>query len=73
MRHLPRPLLAQIHEKLLAIAADPYGQHANAKKLTGQPGYRLRIGDWRVVYELADERLVVLIVRIAPRGQIYKR
>lgn len=50
-----------------------HGQHNNARKRVGQPGFRLRIGDWRVVYELEDDRLVVLVVRIAPRGQVYKR
>lgn len=73
LRNLPKPLLAQIHDKLQAVAANPHGQHNNAKKLVGQPGFRLRIGDWRVVYELEDDRLVVLVVRIAPRGQVYKR
>ena len=57
----------------VGVDTNPHGQHNNAKKLVGQPGFRLRIGDWRVVYELEDDRLVVLVVRIAPRGQVYKR
>ncbi len=72
LRNLPKPLIAQVHDKLRSVAADPYGQHNNVKKLAGQPGYRLRIGDWRVMYELEDDRLVMLVVRIATRGQVYK-
>jgi mRNA interferase RelE/StbE len=42
------------------------------KKLTEHPGFRLRVGDWRVVYLLQNDRLVVQIIRIAPRGEVYK-
>jgi mRNA-degrading endonuclease RelE of RelBE toxin-antitoxin system len=41
------------------------------KKLQGRAGYRLRIGDWRVIYELHDDRLVMLVLEVGPRGGIY--
>ena len=50
---------------------DPFGA-ANVKQLVGQPGYRLRVGDWRVIYEVEQGRLLVRVLRIAPRGGAYE-
>ena len=62
-----RRIVAKIEE----VAADPYGSHNNVKKFHGRAGYRLRIGDWRVIYELEDDRLVMLILEVGARGAIY--
>lgn len=44
---------------------------ANVKKFKGHPNvYRLRVGDWRAVYTV--ERQVITIIRIQPRGGVYK-
>jgi mRNA interferase RelE/StbE len=61
-----------IREKLETIAADPYADHQNAKKLQGREGYRLRVGDWRVVYQIQNEQLIIVVLKIASRGEIYK-
>lgn len=72
LNRLPRNVAKTIHEKIEAIAADPYAEHPNAKKLQGREGYRLRVGDWRVIYEIQNEQLVILVLRIAPRGEAYR-
>jgi len=41
-------------------------------KLVGRSGYRLRVGDWRVIYELQAEQFMLLVVKIGPRGDIYE-
>ena len=69
---LPRNVAKTIREKLEAIAANPYAEHPNAKKLQGRDVYRLRVGDWRVIYEIQNEQLVILILRVAPRGEVYR-
>jgi mRNA interferase RelE/StbE len=33
--------------------------------------WRIRVGDWRIVYRIEDGRLVVVVVRVAPRGGVY--
>jgi mRNA interferase RelE/StbE len=45
---------------------------ANVKKLMGRPGYRLRVGDWRVIYTLDSGRLVILVLDSGARGGVYK-
>lgn len=72
LRCLPRNLARQIFDKMNVIAQNPYTQHNNAKPLKGTPYYRLRVGDWRVVYEIQNERIVILVLKIAPRGEVYK-
>jgi len=68
---MPRDQAIRIRGRLDQLARDPLTV-ANAKKLTGHPGFRLRLGDWRVVYLLRNDRLVVQVIRIAPRGEVYK-
>ena len=36
-----------------------------------QDEWRVRVGTWRVVYRIEEGRLVVLVVRVAPRGEVY--
>ena len=72
LNKLPRNTAKTIREKLEAIAANPYAEHPNAKKLQGREGYRLRVGDWRVIYEIQNEQLVILVLKIAPRGEVYR-
>ena len=42
-------------------------------KMAG-PGdeWRIRVGDWRVVYRIDDGRVVIIVVRVAPRGGVYR-
>ncbi len=69
---MPRNTAKLIHEKLDVIAADPFANHPNAKKLQGREGYRLRIGDWRVIYKVVNEQLVIIVLKVASRGEVYK-
>lgn len=72
LRKLPRNVATLIRTKINEIAANPYGQHNNVTKLTGREGYRLRVGDWRVLYELRDNQLLMLVVKMGPRGSVYE-
>jgi mRNA interferase RelE/StbE len=69
---MPKNTSRLIRKKLELLAVDPYAQHNNVTRLQNRPGYRLRVGDWRVIYELQDDRLVILILKIGSRGGIYR-
>ena len=69
---MPRNTAKLIREKLEVIAADPYADHPNAKKLQGREGYRLRVGDWRVIYTIQNEKLIIIVLKVASRGEAYK-
>jgi len=71
LKNMPRNAARLVMEKIEALAADPMAPNNNIKKLTNHPGYRLRVGDWRVVYTIHEQALLIAIVRIAPRGDVY--
>lgn len=68
---MPRDRAKLIRRRIDELARDPRNA-PNIKKLTDHPGYRLRVGDWRVIYLLIDERVTIHVIRIASRGEVYK-
>jgi mRNA interferase RelE/StbE len=68
---LARDVQVRIMARIEALAKEP--RPAGVKKLEGMKElYRVRAGDYRVVYQIQDERLVVLVVRIAHRREVYR-
>jgi len=72
LRKIPRNEAQRIREKIELLSTDPNAPNPNVKKLTGRSGYRLRVGDWRIIYEIRKEELIILVLKIAPRGEVYK-
>lgn len=72
LRRMPRNDAARMRAKLNELVKDPYAPNNNVAKLQNRPGYRLRVGDWRVISHIDDETIVVLIVKIGPRGEVYR-
>jgi len=70
LRRMPANTAALIRAKIGAVAQDPFGA-PGVKKLVGRDEYRLRVGDWRVLYLLESQRLRVLVTEIGTRGGIY--
>ena len=55
-----------------ALAHEP--RPRGAKKLAGEDGlYRIRVGDFRVLYVIRDDELIVLVLEIGPRKDVYRR
>lgn len=71
LSRLPVTWQKRIVGKIKEVAVDPYAKHNNVTKLQGRDGYRLRVGDWRVIYELQDDRLELWVLEVGARGGIY--
>jgi mRNA interferase RelE/StbE len=68
---LPANWQKRIVAKIREVAADPYAPNNNLAKLQGREAYRLRVGGWRVIYEVHDGCLTILVLDVGPRGGIY--
>lgn len=64
-------LLRRVSDAIDSLAAEP--RPHGATKLAGRSDYRVRVGDWRVVYEVDDSRRRIVIVRVAHRSDVYRR
>jgi mRNA interferase RelE/StbE len=69
---IPAKTARTIEEQMEAVAADPFGAHPNAKKLTGKDGYRLRVGNWRALYTIRREAEVVILEEVLKREEAYR-
>jgi mRNA interferase RelE/StbE len=72
LQKIPRDTIDSIREKLEHLAEDPFARNPNVTKLQNRPGFRLRVGDWRVIYEVQKEQVVIIVIKIAPRGEVYR-
>ncbi|MFB3075559.1 MAG: type II toxin-antitoxin system RelE/ParE family toxin [Candidatus Methylomirabilales bacterium] len=67
---LPIGVARRVWEKLLALEREP--RPRGAAKLEGIEGYRIRVGDYRIVYLVDDDARVVDVARIGHRREIYR-
>lgn len=71
---LPEIVRSRIVEALQLLAQNPYSELVKVKKLKDAPNlFRIRIGDYRVLYELQNERLVVLVIKVGHRREVYRK
>lgn len=65
---IPRPQVLAILERIQALAQDP--RPRGCEKLSGLARYRLRQGSYRIIYEISDDEVVVLVVKVGHRSQV---
>ena len=71
MAALGRDVLRQVDKKILALALNP--RPRGTEKLKGADNlWRIRVGDYRVIYSVEEGRLLVLVIRIAHRREVYR-
>lgn len=73
LRAIPQPAALTILRAITGLGDDPRSERADVKKLAGYcDRYRLRVGDYRVIYEIADAELVILVIGVGHRREVYR-
>jgi len=72
LKALPTEVQIRLLHKVRAYASDPASQAQNVRPLKGRAGYRLRVGDYRVLFTVDDGELAVMTVyRVGHRKEVY--
>lgn len=73
LKKLDKPTRTRIYNHLKILSQDPYHSELDIKRMQGTTDeYRLRIGTYRVIYSVENNRLLIYIIKIGPRGDVYK-
>jgi mRNA interferase RelE/StbE len=72
LESLPRPDRTRITEKIIILGKNPDDSKLDIKALQGVPYYRLRVGNWRIIFDRLDNVRIIAIECIKPRGGAYK-
>jgi mRNA interferase RelE/StbE len=72
LQSLPKMDRFRIAEKLEQLGRNPDDSSLDIKKLEGEPYFRLRVGNWRIIFERHDVVRIITIEKIKPRGDAYK-
>ena len=70
MRRIQNRDLRRILKTIESLSDDP--RPAGAERLSGQERYRLRQGSYRVIYEINDEEIIVVVVKVGHRKDVYR-
>ena len=71
LRKLDPPTALRVRGAVALLAVDPHPPAARAQR--GRPGWRVRVGDYRVIYVIEDDVLLVVVLTLGHRSDVYKR
>jgi mRNA interferase RelE/StbE len=70
---MPKGIAERIDAELESIATDPAASYqGDWKPLQGSPFWRLRVGGWRAICEIINNELIIYVLKIGSRGDVYK-
>ncbi len=69
-KKLPREIAERVDKAIKPLADEP--RPANCKKLQNSHFYRIRVGDYRILYEIKEDTVIILVLRIRHRKEVYK-
>ncbi|MFA5242584.1 MAG: type II toxin-antitoxin system RelE/ParE family toxin [Sulfuricella sp.] len=72
LQSLSRPERFRLAEKIELLGDNPDNTELDIKKLEGETFYRMRVGNWRVIFDRQDAVKVIAIEKVKPRGDAYK-
>ena len=67
---LPGDVASRILDRLAELETNP--RPADVKKLKGRDAWRIRVGDYRVIYEIHDRDLQILVITVGNRRDVYR-
>jgi len=70
LRVIPKGQIKKILDKITVLSDNPKGN--GCIKLSGNKCYRARQGLYRIIYEIKDDLLIVNVIKVAHRAQVYK-
>lgn len=71
LKKLDQQLVAPIKNAIAELAHNP--RPRSHIKLTNVDAYRIRVGNYRVIYEINDNELIIMVVEVADRKKVYKK
>lgn len=72
LRKMPGGIASKIQAVMVCVAENPAAYQGGWKRLEGTDFWRLRVGSWRAICDVQNGELVILVLKIAPRGDVYK-
>ena len=70
LARLPRDVRQRLSKAIDDLETNPHPP--SSERLTGYDLYRLRVGDWRIIYQIKNDQLLVLVLEIGTRGGVYR-
>jgi len=61
----------RIFKKVSELSENPY--HSDVTKIIGDPYFRLRVGDYRVIFDIQNDMLRILLLKVGHRKKVYKK
>ena len=72
LQRMPDRDAGRVHDELKKLAQDPGRRDLDFTRLQGRDGFRLRVGRWRIILTWDENAREIHVLRIAPRGDVYK-
>ncbi len=71
LKKLDRTVANRIFKKVSKLSDNSY--HFDVTKIVGDPYFRLRVGDYRVIFDIQNDRLRILVLKVGHRKNVYKK
>ncbi len=71
LKKLNRTVANRIYKKVSQLGENPY--HFDVIKMVGDPYFRLRVGDYRVIFNIQNDMLRILVLKVGHRKNVYKK